>query len=225
MRHRSVRQMSLFCISSVSTSTGRPCSGSQRRWTGHLHARSRLGGRHCCYTPPLYSPPAPSVAKRGFQALHRAAKPILMVLTESTPFELGTNAPPFEVRKVKSATNAFVMQEFSRAARSYAFQGSTGSDANNGTIDAKIPLLCMQLSEPLIGKTRTLEDISKGAAATLVMFVCNHCPFVKLLKGTTHLACHALVQCCSVSILLAACQVSPQVTPPRQIMSAMQREL
>ena len=41
----------------------------------------------------------------------------------------------------------------------------------------------MQLPEPLTGKTRTLEEISEGASATLVMFICNHCPFVKLLKG------------------------------------------
>jgi len=46
-------------------------------------------------------------------------------------------------------------------------------------------LLCMQLPEPLTGKTHTLEEISQGAAATLVMWISNHCPFVKLLKGIT----------------------------------------
>lgn len=39
----------------------------------------------------------------------------------------------------------------------------------------------MQLPEPLTGKTVTLADVS-GSKATLVMFICNHCPFVVLLK-------------------------------------------
>ena len=38
----------------------------------------------------------------------------------------------------------------------------------------------MQLPEPLTGKTVSLEE-SKGAKATLVMFICNHCPFVSSL--------------------------------------------
>ena len=41
----------------------------------------------------------------------------------------------------------------------------------------------MQLPEPLTGQDRTLEKISAGASATLIMFICNHCPFVVLLKG------------------------------------------
>ncbi len=36
----------------------------------------------------------------------------------------------------------------------------------------------MQLPEPVTGKIRTLEEISEGASATLIMFLCNHCPFV-----------------------------------------------
>ena len=42
---------------------------------------------------------------------------------------------------------------------------------------------CVQLPEPLTGQDRTLDEISAGASATLVMFISNHCPFVKLLKG------------------------------------------
>ena len=38
----------------------------------------------------------------------------------------------------------------------------------------------MQLPEPLTGKTVSLDE-SKGAKATLVMFICNHCPFVSSL--------------------------------------------
>ncbi|CAL5221438.1 g3626 [Coccomyxa viridis] len=55
-------------------------------------------------------------------------------MTESTPFQIGTKAPPFK------------------------------------------------LPEPLSGQERTLDEISAGASATLVMFLSNHCPFVKLLK-------------------------------------------
>ncbi|MBA0595836.1 hypothetical protein Gorai_012689 [Gossypium raimondii] len=38
-----------------------------------------------------------------------------------------------------------------------------------------------QLPEPLTGKTWTLEDL-ESYPALLVMFICNHCPFVKHLK-------------------------------------------
>ncbi|MBA0837271.1 hypothetical protein Goarm_009443 [Gossypium armourianum] len=38
-----------------------------------------------------------------------------------------------------------------------------------------------QLPEPLTGKTWTLEDF-ESYPALLVMFICNHCPFVKHLK-------------------------------------------
>jgi peroxiredoxin len=34
------------------------------------------------------------------------------------------------------------------------------------------------LPEPLTGKTVALDDV-KGENGTLVMFICNHCPFVK----------------------------------------------
>lgn len=64
----------------------------------------------------------------------RAGKPVVMVMTESTPFQIGTRAPSFK------------------------------------------------LPEPLTGQDRTLEKISAGASATLIMFICNHCPFVVLLK-------------------------------------------
>ena len=39
---------------------------------------------------------------------------------------------------------------------------------------------CLQLPEPLTGKIVSLDE-SKGAKAILVMFICNHCPFVSLL--------------------------------------------
>ena len=41
-----------------------------------------------------------------------------------------------------------------------------------------------QLPEPLTGKTVKLRpDVSAGAPATLVMFLCVHCPFVVHLTG------------------------------------------
>ncbi|KAG8080840.1 hypothetical protein GUJ93_ZPchr0007g3162 [Zizania palustris] len=41
-----------------------------------------------------------------------------------------------------------------------------------------------ELPEPLTGKLWTLDDF-EGNPALLVMFVCNHCPFVKHLKKDT----------------------------------------
>lgn len=32
------------------------------------------------------------------------------------------------------------------------------------------------------GKTHTLEELTKNAKGSVVAFICNHCPFVKLLK-------------------------------------------
>ncbi len=44
-----------------------------------------------------------------------------------------------------------------------------------------------QLLEPLTGETRSLEDL-KSDKATLIMFICNHCPFVKhVLDGLIEL--------------------------------------
>jgi hypothetical protein len=39
----------------------------------------------------------------------------------------------------------------------------------------------LQLPEPLTGKSVSLASASAGAKATLVMFICNHCPFVVML--------------------------------------------
>lgn len=40
----------------------------------------------------------------------------------------------------------------------------------------------VQLPEPLTGKTVKLSEYAAGAPATLVMHICNHCPFVVHLK-------------------------------------------
>jgi hypothetical protein len=40
----------------------------------------------------------------------------------------------------------------------------------------------LQLPEPLTGKTVKLSDFA-GKQALLVMFICNHCPYVVHLKG------------------------------------------
>ena len=57
----------------------------------------------------------------------------------------------------------------------------------------------MQLLEPLTGQDRTLDEISAGASATLVMFICNHCPFVKLLKGMVLLGTAPRISKCSLT--------------------------
>jgi hypothetical protein len=41
--------------------------------------------------------------------------------------------------------------------------------------------MSLQLLEPLTGKEWSLADFA--GAPLLVMFICNHCPFVVLLKG------------------------------------------
>eukprot|EP00879_Flechtneria_rotunda_P014647 GHRR01015306.1.p1 GENE.GHRR01015306.1~~GHRR01015306.1.p1 ORF type:complete len:203 (+),score=70.72 GHRR01015306.1:111-719(+) len=40
-----------------------------------------------------------------------------------------------------------------------------------------------QLPEPLTGKTVSLSGAAAGAKAVLVIFMCNHCPFVVMLKS------------------------------------------
>ncbi|KAF6251437.1 alkyl hydroperoxide reductase/ thiol specific antioxidant/ Mal allergen [Scenedesmus sp. NREL 46B-D3] len=40
-----------------------------------------------------------------------------------------------------------------------------------------------ELPEPLTGEVVSLAAASAGAKAVLVMFICNHCPFVVMLKG------------------------------------------
>ena len=44
-------------------------------------------------------------------------------------------------------------------------------------------LLCAQLLEPATGQLVSLGQLADGAQALLVMWWCNHCPFVKHLKG------------------------------------------
>jgi thiol-disulfide isomerase/thioredoxin len=40
----------------------------------------------------------------------------------------------------------------------------------------------LQLLEPLTGKTVSLHEYARGSKATLLMVICNHCPFVVHLK-------------------------------------------
>ncbi|MCC6673319.1 MAG: thioredoxin family protein [Planctomycetes bacterium] len=50
------------------------------------------------------------------------------------------------------------------------------------------------LPEPLTGKTVRLQDVAKGKA-TVVMFLCNHCPYVKhVQKGLVKLASEYLAK-------------------------------
>ncbi|CAK0780999.1 hypothetical protein CVIRNUC_005250 [Coccomyxa viridis] len=130
---------SAHCTSALRSDT-RPCWGCQGHRLVKLHVRPTPGWpcKRNCFSLQLVG--RRSYTKR-YKAQHRAIVPTVMVLTESTPFEIGTKAPAF------------------------------------------------QLPEPVTGKIRTLEEISEGASATLVMFICNHCPFVKLLKeGMVNLA-------------------------------------
>lgn len=40
------------------------------------------------------------------------------------------------------------------------------------------------LLEPLSGKTVSLDDVKSSDKGTIVMFICNHCPYVKHIKTT-----------------------------------------
>ncbi len=40
------------------------------------------------------------------------------------------------------------------------------------------------LLEPLSGKTVSLNDVASNENGTVVMFICNHCPYVKHIKTT-----------------------------------------
>lgn len=50
----------------------------------------------------------------------------------------------------------------------------------SGVLAVGTPAPPFQLTEPLTGKTVALSDLT-GQKVLLVMFICNHCPFVKLL--------------------------------------------
>ena len=43
-------------------------------------------------------------------------------------------------------------------------------------LGTKAPAFC--LPDPATGRMVSLEDIARGARATVVMFLCNHCPYV-----------------------------------------------
>ena len=56
----------------------------------------------------------------------------------------------------------------------------TGSRPESGDTES---CLGVQLLEPAAGQLVSLAQIADGAQALLVMWWCNHCPFVKHLKG------------------------------------------
>ncbi len=49
-------------------------------------------------------------------------------------------------------------------------------------LDIGMPAPTFSLTEPLTGKTVSLSNFH-NACALLVIIMCNHCPFVKMLKG------------------------------------------
>ncbi|KAI4387580.1 hypothetical protein MLD38_000006 [Melastoma candidum] len=57
----------------------------------------------------------------------------------------------------------------------------TAARAESGKVSLGFRAPQFELTEPLSGKSWKLEDF-EGYPALLVMFICNHCPFVKHLK-------------------------------------------
>ncbi len=84
---------------------------------------------------------------------------------------------------------------------------SVGSGAPKGVIMALTESTMMPLGtqapeftlpEPLTGKTWSLEQL-QGVFATLVVFMCNHCPYVKhVMEGITELSSEYMLEGVSV---------------------------
>lgn len=96
---------------------------------------------------------------------------IVAARTESTDIPLGNIVPEFEVSRIQD----------------------TGLSQ-----PAKLtPRSVLQLKEPLTGATVSLQQ-AKGKNGTLLVFMCNHCPFVIHLRGRNNMNADSAVrrQCC-----------------------------
>lgn len=100
--------------------------------------------------------------------------------TTSSEMETGTSAPPFEVFHEPLRLSPPPCIKISHLIRHIPPVLSTciARQAHRYRINCR-----MQLLEPATGKLVSLSQLSDGASATLVMWWCNHCPFVIHLKG------------------------------------------
>jgi hypothetical protein len=68
------------------------------------------------------------------------------------------------------------------------------------------PVPDFELPEPLTGASVRLSEAAKGAPATLVMWLCVHCPFVVHLKG---------VACAGAGVGYSACAARAEQRGPQ----------
>ena len=114
---------SAHCTSALKSDT-RPCWGCQGHRLVKLHVGPTLGwpSKRNCF--PLQLVGRRSYTKRS-RAPHRAIVPTVMVLTESTPFEIGTKAPAFQVRMLSQVQPACQVTPLS-CVTCVGFQGVAG---------------------------------------------------------------------------------------------------
>ncbi|KAI5405708.1 hypothetical protein KIW84_052463 [Lathyrus oleraceus] len=108
----------------------------------------------------------------------------LKVTSVSTPFfQLGSTASVFSLSKPCSFSkhplrfNLNTRRKYSHPT-SFVIRAAR-IESKGVTLGFRAPQF--QLPEPLTGKVWALEDF-EAHPALLVMFICNHCPFVKYLK-------------------------------------------
>jgi hypothetical protein len=134
----------------------------------------RLGNLASRRSTPMSCRPARRRANLG-KRITRA------VLTENMELPIGKRAPEFSVSS-SSTTVSFVVHFMP------CFQDFEDFQRHNELSQGFFKLL--QLLDASTGKNVDLFEFSRGAPATLVMFLSNHCPFVKHLKGKPYLFTH-----------------------------------
>eukprot|EP01023_Acetabularia_acetabulum_P052531 TRINITY_DN582_c0_g3_i1.p3 TRINITY_DN582_c0_g3~~TRINITY_DN582_c0_g3_i1.p3 ORF type:complete len:210 (-),score=30.43 TRINITY_DN582_c0_g3_i1:323-952(-) len=90
------------------------------------------------------------------------------------------------------------------------------TESKRGKLQIGSPAPDFSLSEPLTGKTYTLANF-QGGNAFLVLFICNHCPYVVLLKDSIARLCKQLEQkgVISVGISSNSIQTHPEDGPDK----------
>lgn len=80
------------------------------------------------------------------------------------------------------------------------------------------PRPAIRLPEPLTGKTVDMAERAGGRAGTLVMFVCNHCPFVVHIRAELVKAAHEALD---AGLAVVAINANSVVTHPQDGPAAM----
>jgi hypothetical protein len=165
-----------------------------------LAARRAPVLRHCSTGRPLVCRPVPTPTPTNH---------VCRVLTESAVLEIGSPAPAFEVWMRLVAQQQRQQQSEQQRGQPCALSHTSSTcvllppSSHMTTTEPFVLHLCrwhksipspsaapgslpahsaLQLPEPLTGKTVKLSDFA-GKQALLVMFICNHCPYVVHLKG------------------------------------------